>query len=267
MSQADWPWGQCTYWVAGFFNIPTGAGFGDAKTWITGARANGWGIATSPSVGSIAVWQPGEGGAESAGHVAIVTDVTGNVFTVSEMNYLRGVGQSDSRDVQFVPGTVSFIIPPASAQLPSLSGLLGGKTPTALPVGLQVGDSNTPTPPGGNAPLVGGAIAALIWAGEVFLGAVVVIIGIWMAAKEKPPPVVQGARVAVMRGTGARTASTRAASRERELAAAHRQSVSDVNAGQRRLARGRERQRRAFTPPADDERYARVRPRASDVPF
>jgi len=83
------PYGYCTYYVASKRPIPW---FGNAGTWLTGARAYGFATGSVPQVGAIMVTY--EGGA--AGHVAYVEAVNGDQVTVSEMNYL-GFGIISSR--------------------------------------------------------------------------------------------------------------------------------------------------------------------------
>lgn len=84
------PYGQCTWHVANRRSVPW---FGNAGTWLSGARAYGYATGSTPRPGAIMVT------AESpVGHVAYVESVGANSFTVSEMNY-RGWGVVDWRTV------------------------------------------------------------------------------------------------------------------------------------------------------------------------
>ena len=72
---------------------------------------HGWTVTSTPSVDSIAVFQPGENGAGSVGHVAWVTSVSGSSITISEMNGTAGPYHTDYRSL--VPATgVRYILAP-----------------------------------------------------------------------------------------------------------------------------------------------------------
>ena len=71
--------GYCTWYVATRRYVPW---FGNAIDWWPNARAYGYPEGGTPQVGAILVTR------ESAiGHVAYVESVSGNSFTISEMNY------------------------------------------------------------------------------------------------------------------------------------------------------------------------------------
>lgn len=73
------PYGYCTWYVAQKRTVPWG---GNAGTWLYHAKAAGYATSKTPTVGSIMV------SSESWwGHVALVTSVSSDSFTVSEMNY------------------------------------------------------------------------------------------------------------------------------------------------------------------------------------
>jgi CHAP domain-containing protein len=76
------PFGQCTYWAAYNRRVTWG---GNARDWLDNARALGLPTADAPTLGAIAVFWPG-GHYSSYGHVAIVTAVGADTYTVSEMN-------------------------------------------------------------------------------------------------------------------------------------------------------------------------------------
>ncbi|OYD08390.1 CHAP domain-containing protein [Paludifilum halophilum] len=87
---------QCTSFVAwrmnqrgiNFTNTMRGGRWGNATNWDDNARALGYRVDQSPSVGAIAQWNAGVGGASSAyGHVAYVTGVNGSMVTIEEYNH------------------------------------------------------------------------------------------------------------------------------------------------------------------------------------
>lgn len=75
------PYGYCTWYVAQKRYVPWG---GNAGTWLYNARASGYRTGKTPAVGSIVVTTENR----YYGHVALVERVTGDVITVSEMNYI-----------------------------------------------------------------------------------------------------------------------------------------------------------------------------------
>ncbi len=92
------PYGWCTWYVASRRNVPWS---GNAKDWYWNAASMGYSVGRTPAPGAIMV------SAESGwGHVAYVESVSGNSFTVSEMNY-NGWGVVDQRTVS--AGSVPLI--------------------------------------------------------------------------------------------------------------------------------------------------------------
>lgn len=84
------PWGWCTWYVASRRYVPWS---GDAHDWYYNAQAYGRSVGRTPVAGSIMVtWESGWG------HVAYVESVSGNTFTVSEMNYVAW-GRVSSRTI------------------------------------------------------------------------------------------------------------------------------------------------------------------------
>jgi surface antigen len=59
------------------------SGWGNARSWLYNARRSGYKTGSLPVPGAIA-WT----GAGWLGHVAYVESVSGNMVTISEMNYL-----------------------------------------------------------------------------------------------------------------------------------------------------------------------------------
>ncbi len=95
-------WGYCTWYVAERRNIPW---FGNAGTWLTGARNAGFATGDTPQVGAIMVTSEG-----SVGHAAIVDAVNADgTITVSEMNY-RGFGVISSRTISTSYGAIKGYI-------------------------------------------------------------------------------------------------------------------------------------------------------------
>ncbi len=83
--------GYCTAYAA--MRMPQifksdNAFLGDAYNWDNRAKAAGWVVTTTPVAGSIAVYEPGQAGVSSLGHVAIVesVDPDNDLMTISDMN-------------------------------------------------------------------------------------------------------------------------------------------------------------------------------------
>lgn len=84
----SFPYGYCTWWVAHERSVTWS---GNAWQWYYNAQAAGRAVGKTPVPGAIMVtWE------SPVGHVAYVTAVHGNTFTVSEMNY-DGWGEVDYR--------------------------------------------------------------------------------------------------------------------------------------------------------------------------
>jgi len=123
---------QCTWYVAKALDWVR-PGWGDADQWAARARAAGFEVTSTPSVGSIAVWSgdlPGSGG---HGHVAEVTGLVPGGFTVYEGNFTTP-NQPDTRTVTggALQHLIGFIQPPGGGatsqnpvdQIPVLGGLV-----------------------------------------------------------------------------------------------------------------------------------------------
>lgn len=76
---------------------------GNAKEWTANAKRAGYTITKTPSKGAIVVYQPGQGGASSYGHVAIVENVDEEkgLMTISDMNGPAGRGVVTTRIVPY----------------------------------------------------------------------------------------------------------------------------------------------------------------------
>jgi surface antigen len=111
--------GYCTWWAIDQFHAYTDlypdffdpANNGNAEYWTTDAAYNGWTVTSTPRADSIAVFLPGVNGAESDGHVAWVTAVSGPRVTITEMNGPAGWNVVDTRTVTPAP-SVTYILAP-----------------------------------------------------------------------------------------------------------------------------------------------------------
>lgn len=93
-----YPYGYCTYLVATKRAVPSG--MGNAKNWLSSARAKGMDTGSSAVAGAIVVTN------ESWwGHVAYVEDVSNGYITISEMNY-NGWGVVNRRTLPANGGAV-----------------------------------------------------------------------------------------------------------------------------------------------------------------
>ena len=107
-------WRQCTSFAAyrlsntNGFNLPVG--YGNAITWGSIARANGYRVDMNPAVGSIAWFSAGVNGAGHMGHVAWVADVQGDQVTIEEYNYDVGQGPEKYHKRSFHKSQVSGYI-------------------------------------------------------------------------------------------------------------------------------------------------------------
>lgn len=80
----QFPWGQCTWYIAQRRYIPWG---GDAKTWIYKAPEYGFATGNEPKIGAIMATREHS----RYGHVAYVETINGEYVTISEMSLGRGV--------------------------------------------------------------------------------------------------------------------------------------------------------------------------------
>lgn len=101
-----YPYGQCTWYVyerRHQLGLPVGSFFGNGGQWANSARAYGYRVDQTPSVGAVIVFAPGQDGADPVyGHVAIVEAIYGNRILISESN-VRGLGVTSYRTL-YAPG-------------------------------------------------------------------------------------------------------------------------------------------------------------------
>ncbi|MCS4487992.1 CHAP domain-containing protein [Streptococcus sciuri] len=105
---------QCTSFVAFRLNSTNGfslpQGYGNAISWGSIARSQGYRVDMSPTVGSIAWFSSGVNGAGSYGHVAWVAEVDGDTVTTEEYNYDYGQGSEQYYRRSFHKNQVSGYI-------------------------------------------------------------------------------------------------------------------------------------------------------------
>lgn len=95
-------YGYCTYYVASRRNIPW---FGNAGTWLSGAKAAGFATGVTPQVGAIIVTSESR-----LGHVGIVEAVNyDGTITISEMNY-SGFARITTRTIPTSYGAIKGYI-------------------------------------------------------------------------------------------------------------------------------------------------------------
>lgn len=96
-------YGDCTWHVferLSEMGKSVSSSFGNASNWDNAAWGAGMTVDNSPSVGAIMQLDPGQGGAGSMGHVAVVEAVnTDGSIQISEMNWNGGMGVESNRTV------------------------------------------------------------------------------------------------------------------------------------------------------------------------
>lgn len=102
----DFPFGQCTWWVAQKRPIP---GWGNAKDWLNNAAASGFatckGSSCLPKKGAVISLQ----GSRIYGHVGYVEEVKDDKVIFSEMNYI-GWGKVNYRTLRIgSPAIIGYI--------------------------------------------------------------------------------------------------------------------------------------------------------------
>ena len=112
------PPGECTSWAAALWPGHHGRGVtwsGDAWEWYRNAAAAGYAVASTPSVGAIAVFGRTAGTGGQWGHVAVVLAVSTTGMVITEMNW-AGRFVVDTRTVALDDPTLTGFIPvPADA--------------------------------------------------------------------------------------------------------------------------------------------------------
>lgn len=217
--------GECTY---GAFNLapwlPTD--LGNADTWVSRAITDGLQTGSTPQVGSAMVFNTSYPGSSGYGHVGIVTAIGKNGYPIiEEMNAGRDSGgfnkydsyQTTAYDIGFLEG---YIYPPSNAQptatlmsdISKAGGTIGqtatttgasvpnpvpwydwfnpAEWPIAIAGSAATGNLN---PAGTIGSAVSGILEPISKGGEVLIGAVVLLVGLWVLIKQAgmtPPPVI-----------------------------------------------------------------------------
>ncbi len=107
---------QCLQFVTNVTGIPTGVGsthFGTAGQLETYAQSNNL-LHSTPSLGDIAVYGAGQGGAGSAGHAGIVTALSGGQIGVTSTNWNTAGSGATQNFVGQGGGTPSGYIDPTA---------------------------------------------------------------------------------------------------------------------------------------------------------
>lgn len=92
-------WGNCTWYV---YNRRSDIGsfWGNASSWAISARAAGYRVDSTPTVGAIAQWNSGAAGSSYWGHVGIVESINGDgTITITDMNHNGGLGKTTTRTI------------------------------------------------------------------------------------------------------------------------------------------------------------------------
>ena len=92
-------WGNCTWYV---YNRRSDIGsfWGNASSWAISARAAGYRVDSTPTVGAIAQWNSGAAGSSYWGHVGIVESINGDgTITITDMNHNGGLGKITTRTI------------------------------------------------------------------------------------------------------------------------------------------------------------------------
>lgn len=138
-----YPRGQCTWWVSlQRPDLPWFPGSeGNAMNWAVAARKRGLPTGTSPAVGAVAVFAPGQYGAGRYGHVAYVLALEGadNEIIISEYDFSLPFA-FDTRRIPSLGLTFIYRKEPESPSTPSAQTPEAGKTVT------EAGTVNAPSP-------------------------------------------------------------------------------------------------------------------------
>ncbi|WP_439818442.1 LysM peptidoglycan-binding domain-containing protein [Weissella paramesenteroides] len=101
-----YPYGQCTWYVKGDLSW-VGNHWGNASAWPSSATAAGHTVNSTASVGAVAYFAPGVGGASAYGHVAVVDSVNSDgTITISEANYAGKLYNSRTISTSSVSGFI-----------------------------------------------------------------------------------------------------------------------------------------------------------------
>lgn len=286
---------ECASFVAWRLSNDLGANpvpkWGNASSFASKAAAAGTAVDSSPAAGSILQLPPGHNGAGADGHVAFVLEVgpsanapAGSVF-VEDYNYGTPYGYnrhtipvSGSNFIHVGTGTSS-----AGSSPLSLTAQLTAASSSGNPLSAVGGVL------GGIGSLLSGQI--FVWGGEVVIGALMLIAGLWLNAGKPGSTVIQAAgapvtaaaavsKVKSRSDTRKRAAATRSAAQERderttqarsqralERATRPRRRVTDVAPPRPRAGQGAELAAQGRTRVAREDYRRHVQSVAPRVPF
>lgn len=211
-AQSSYTPGQCTWYVAGTNSwIPPG--LGNAAQWLANAPAKGLRVGKTPMAGAVAVLEPGTPGLNVSvdGHVMDVVSVSGDSVVVRDMNWNYKPFQTTTHTLAassisgyiYPPGGIapsssiaasdlsSSGSPAPGVPLPFPGGVLN---PLNIPfevtngaIGVATGGSigaNAPSSVGGViSGIFGGAIVFLEKGGEVLIGFIAILAGMFILVK------------------------------------------------------------------------------------
>ena len=228
--------GQCTAYVASLVSwVPNN--WGNASEWLANAQAAGYSTSLSPSPGAIAVWGPNKGGAQSDGHVALVTAVQpGGLPSVSEMNWSNGPGVPDTRNV-------------TSASAAGIIGYIYGPPGTTVPASvstLAAQEQGTDAGPFVSAPFgLGGVLDDILSGFEVLAGSVLMLVGLWLVLGSPGKGIAKDAAEVAVPGLAAGKVVSTAVKGKRRQAAQGRAADAAQSRQAQSAAQLQERRQRA----------------------
>ena len=228
--------GQCTAYVASLLSwVPSN--WGNAATWLSNAQAAGYSTGLAPSVDSIAVWGANAGGAESDGHVAMVTAIQSNGLpTVTEMNWSNGPGVPDTRNVSSssAAGIIGYIYGPP------------GTAPTASVNLLTAQEQGTDAGPFASAPFgLGGVLDDILSGMEVLAGSVLMLVGLWLVLGSPGKGIAKDAAEVAVPGIATGKVVSSAVKRNRRQAAQGQATAAAQSRQAQSAAQLQERRQRA----------------------
>ncbi len=110
-----WAWGQCTAFAAMVAGWVQGGVKGNADNWLSSGEAAGLATSKTPAPGDIAVFSSAFPGSSGYGHVAVVTGLNGDEFSVAQGN-VEGLDVASAGTYSdSSPYLEGFLVPPTAA--------------------------------------------------------------------------------------------------------------------------------------------------------
>jgi hypothetical protein len=110
-----WAWGQCTAFAAMVAGWVQGGVKGNADNWLSSGEAAGLATSKTPAPGDIAVFSSAFPGSSGYGHVAVVTGLNGDEFSVAQGN-VEGLDVASAGEYSdSSPYLEGFLVPPTAA--------------------------------------------------------------------------------------------------------------------------------------------------------